>query len=222
MMWGDAWQVGVVFYLKDLEDIMDQTNDVVKCVSAIHRARRGLLSSVCSPSEVCNNRVHRPLGVKPRNQQTLKNNTTNHRPSPIGVRLARFSLPPPPSLLPPPPPPPPPPPLWPSRYKCNHEVIGRVKIHHVLNPHAAATRETYMRCETSALLDDDEEPWVFGGGAYQVSSHRRSRGAAAHAAVPSLLSLSHPALCTPAPRRGTRRTPRRRSTTRRTSSPSGE
>ena len=43
------------------------------------------------------------------------------------------------------------------KYVCRHSVIGRVRIHGVLNQRSAFTRDTYMRAEVSDIADDDDD-----------------------------------------------------------------
>jgi Lon protease-like protein len=40
------------------------------------------------------------------------------------------------------------------KYICNHRVIGRVKLHSVLNPKAWVTKETYLEAEGTIIYDD--------------------------------------------------------------------
>jgi Lon protease-like protein len=40
------------------------------------------------------------------------------------------------------------------KYICNHRVIGRVKLHSVLNPRAWVTKETYLEVEGTIIYDD--------------------------------------------------------------------
>lgn len=46
------------------------------------------------------------------------------------------------------------------KYICNHRVVGRVKIHKILNPDVWNSRETYLKVEGTILLKDegDETP----------------------------------------------------------------
>ena len=43
------------------------------------------------------------------------------------------------------------------KYICNHKVVGRVKLHRVINPEAWASRETYLKVE-GTICDDTKEP----------------------------------------------------------------
>ena len=43
------------------------------------------------------------------------------------------------------------------KYICNHKVVGRVKLHRVINPEAWASRETYLKVE-GTIFDDTQEP----------------------------------------------------------------
>lgn len=43
------------------------------------------------------------------------------------------------------------------KYVCNHKVVGRVKLHRIINPQAWSTRETYLKVE-GTITDDTKEP----------------------------------------------------------------
>merc|ERR1712157_38893 len=43
------------------------------------------------------------------------------------------------------------------KYICNHRVIGRVKIHRILNPDVWSSRKTYLKVEGSILEEDESE-----------------------------------------------------------------
>lgn len=40
------------------------------------------------------------------------------------------------------------------KYVCNHKVIGRVKLHRIINPEAWTTRETYLKVEGSIINEN--------------------------------------------------------------------
>ena len=42
------------------------------------------------------------------------------------------------------------------KYVCNHRVVGRVKLHRILNPEAWKTRETYLRVEATAIQETQD------------------------------------------------------------------
>jgi hypothetical protein len=42
------------------------------------------------------------------------------------------------------------------KYICNHRVVGRVKLHRILNPEAWKTRETYLRVEATAIQEPQD------------------------------------------------------------------
>jgi len=51
------------------------------------------------------------------------------------------------------------------KYVCSHKVLDtRVNIHAVLNPAVSKTRETYMKCEVSEIVDGDEPAAEDEGG----------------------------------------------------------
>lgn len=43
------------------------------------------------------------------------------------------------------------------KYRCNHRVIGRVRLHRILNPARWEDASTYLRVETTSVEDDDED-----------------------------------------------------------------
>jgi len=43
------------------------------------------------------------------------------------------------------------------KYICNHKVVGRVKIHKILNPEVWNSRETYLKVEGTILLKDEDD-----------------------------------------------------------------
>lgn len=42
------------------------------------------------------------------------------------------------------------------KYICNHRVVGRVKLHRILNPEAWKNRETYLRVEATAIQETED------------------------------------------------------------------
>jgi len=48
------------------------------------------------------------------------------------------------------------------KYICNHKVIGRAKLHRVLNPEDWETRDTYLKVEATILEEDIDEANLSG------------------------------------------------------------
>jgi hypothetical protein len=74
------------------------------------------------------------------------------------------------------------------KYVCNHKVVGRVKLHRIINPQAWSTRETYLKVE-GTITDDTKEPEPLSGNDVYGSLVSSSMSAEEEALKRSFISL---------------------------------